>query len=236
MARAIDDPVATCTRVFSSQVFSAMTRRFAFSCRATRRSLALLPRISTSIWYSSAIRLSSSVAIGAGGDLARSNHCQPNPGARRQAVHRSCSITCRSVSQLTSPRRRTRAPRPNTISMTPSRSVRRGRPSSAAISTGIMAPLSTTAFGNSCRRHLNSWLLFTSWRRATTDIDAPGTSVSATICRFNASEYCRRFATPGCCLVSTKPLVDTCSDRSAIHRSLSQSALSGRRSSRSAYR
>ena len=28
--------------------------------------------------------------------------------------------------------------------------------------TGTMAPLSTTAFGNSCRRHRNSWLLFTS--------------------------------------------------------------------------
>src|SRR5580704_371886 len=41
--------------------------------------------------------------------------------------------------------------------------------------------------------------------------DAPGTCVSATIWRFNASEYCRRFAALGCCLVSTTPLVDTCS-------------------------
>ena len=55
---------------------------------------------------------------------------QPYPGARRQSVHRSSSITCRSVSELTSPRRRTRAPQPNAISMTPSRSGRRGRPSS----------------------------------------------------------------------------------------------------------
>ena len=42
-------------------------------------------------------------------------HCstrssQPHPGARRQRVHRSSSITCRSVSGLTSPRKRTRAP------------------------------------------------------------------------------------------------------------------------------
>jgi hypothetical protein len=37
------------------------------------------------------------------------------------------------------------------------------------------------------------------------------TCVSDTIWRFNASEYCRRFVRPGCCLVSTKPVVDTCS-------------------------
>jgi hypothetical protein len=41
---------------------------------------------------------------------------QPHPGARRQTVHRNSSITCRSVSELTSPRRRTRAPQPNAIS------------------------------------------------------------------------------------------------------------------------
>jgi len=38
-----------------------------------------------------------------------------------------------------------------------------------------------TAFGNRSRRHLNSWLLFTSWRRATIGTDDPGSSVSATI-------------------------------------------------------
>jgi hypothetical protein len=74
------------------------------------------------------------------------------------------------------------------------------------ISTGTIVPLSTTAFGNSCRRHLNSWLLFTSWRRATIDTEAPGACVSATICRFNASEYCRRFVALAR-LVSAKPLV-----------------------------
>ena len=137
------------------------------------------------------------------GDAGR----QPYPGARRQSVHRSSSITCRGVSELTSPRRRTRAPQPNTISIIPSRSVRCGRSLSGAISTGTIAPLSTAAFGNSCRRHRNSWLLFKSWRRATIDTDAPGTCVSATIWRFNASEYCRRFG----CLVSTKPVVDTSS-------------------------
>src|SRR5215472_993096 len=135
---------------------------------------------------------------------------QPYPGARWQRVHRSSSMTCRSVSELTSPRRRTRAPQPNTISMTPARSARRGRSPSGPISTGTIVPLSTTAFGNSCRRHLNSWLLFTSWRRATIDTEAPGACVSATIWRFNASEYCRRFVAPAC-LVSAKLLVDTCS-------------------------
>src|SRR5262249_11442224 len=76
---------------------------------------------------------------------------------------------------------------------------------------------------------------FTSWRRATIDTEAPGTCVSATIWRFDASEYCRRFVALDCCLMSTKPVVDTCSDRSAIHRSLRQSALSGRGSSPIAY-
>jgi hypothetical protein len=61
-----------------------------------------------------------------------------------------------------------------------------------------------------CRRHLNSRLLFTSWRRTMIDTDAPGACVSATIWRFNALEYWRRFVAPAC-LVSTKPLVDTCS-------------------------
>jgi hypothetical protein len=32
------------------------------------------------------------------------------------------------------------------------------------------------------------------------DTDAPGASVSATIWRFNASEYSRRFVGPGCCV------------------------------------
>jgi hypothetical protein len=40
-------------------------------------------------------------------------------------------------------------------------------------------------------------LLFTSWRRATIDTDAPGTSVSATIWRFSASDHRRRFVAPG---------------------------------------
>src|SRR6516165_5981588 len=115
--------------------------------------------------------------------------------------------------------------------MTPSRSVRRGRSPSAAISTGTMAPLSTADFGNSCRRHRNSWLLFTSWRRAMIDTETPGACVSATIWRFSASEYCRRSGR----LVSTTPLVDTCSACSAIRRSLRQSACSGRRCSPSAY-
>src|SRR6516225_7077161 len=49
MAWAIDEPLATCTRIFSSQVFSVATRGLVFSCRTTRRSLALLPRILASI-------------------------------------------------------------------------------------------------------------------------------------------------------------------------------------------
>src|SRR5665213_717642 len=42
-----------------------------------------------------------------------------------------------------------------------------------------------------CCRHEKSWLVLTSCRRATTDTDAPGTSVSATICRFCAFVHCR---------------------------------------------
>ena len=51
------------------------------------------------------------------------------------------------------------------------------------IPTGTMAPLATAALGNSSRRHLNSWLVLTLWRRATIDTDDPGSSVSATIWR-----------------------------------------------------
>jgi len=69
--------------------------------------------------------------------------------------------------------------------MTPLRSTRRRcRGRSATISTGTIVLASTTtgtAFGNSSRRHLNSWLVFTSCRRATIDTEAPGSSVSATI-------------------------------------------------------
>jgi hypothetical protein len=43
---------------------------------------------------------------------------QPHPAARRQRFDRSSSITCRSVWALTSPRRCTRAPQSNAISMT----------------------------------------------------------------------------------------------------------------------
>ena len=49
------------------------------------------------------------------------------------------------------------------------------------ISTGTITLLSIAVFGNNCRRHRNSWLLLTSWRRATIGTDAPGSSVSATI-------------------------------------------------------
>jgi hypothetical protein len=41
MACAIDEPLATCTRVCSSQVFSAAARGLVFSCRTSRRSLVL---------------------------------------------------------------------------------------------------------------------------------------------------------------------------------------------------
>ena len=70
---------------------------------------------------------------------------------------------------------------------------RDGRPSLGAISTGTIA-LSTAAFGNSCRRHRNSWLLFTSWRRATIDTEAPGAWVSATIRRFSAARSSGRLS------------------------------------------
>jgi hypothetical protein len=74
MAWAIDEPPATCARVFSSQALSASRSGLVFCCRAARRSSALLPRISASISYSSAIRFRASMAVGAGGDLAMSNH------------------------------------------------------------------------------------------------------------------------------------------------------------------
>ena len=65
---------------------------------------------------------------------------------------------------------------------------------------------------------------------------SPDTCISATIWRFSASEYCRRFAALGCCVVSTNLVVDTCSARSTVRRSSRQSPLSSRRSSPSVYR
>src|SRR5581483_9610264 len=86
----------------------------------------------------------------------------------------------------TSPRTRTLAPLPNAISINPLASTRRRRSrrsGTGTISTGTISPLSTSlcSFGNSSRRHRNSWFAFTSWRRATIETDAPGSSVSATI-------------------------------------------------------
>src|SRR5438477_9135183 len=108
----------------------------------------------------------------------------------------------------------TRAPPPNSISINPARSIRRrrgGGSGSGTISPGTIGPPSGSArgsFGSSSRRHLNSWLVFTSCRRATIDTDEPASSVSATICRLSSSGQSRRLAGRDC-LVSTKPLVDT---------------------------
>src|SRR5216683_120947 len=120
--------------------------------------------------------------------LAHVRHArrQPYPGAGGQTDHRSSSITRRSVAGATSPRIHTRAPLPNSISIKPARSTRRRRRArSGTISTGtIVPPPSVTAggsFGSVSRRHLNSWLAFTSCRRATIDTDDPASSVSATI-------------------------------------------------------
>ncbi len=57
-------------------------------------------------------------------------------------------------------------------------------------------------------RHANTWLLFTSYCRTTTDTEAPGISDAATISRFSASgqDRCRRLTLK---LVSMIEVVDT---------------------------
>ncbi len=57
-------------------------------------------------------------------------------------------------------------------------------------------------------RQLNTWLAFTSYCRATTDTDAPGTNDAATISRFSASGHdrCRRLSRK---LVPIIDVVDT---------------------------
>src|SRR5262249_11474825 len=83
-------------------------------------------------------------------------------------------------------------------------------PTDGAISTGSIA-LSAAggAPGAISRRHLNSWLALASCRRATIETDAPGSSVSPTIRRFNTSGHCRRRPVLRRRLVSTKPIADT---------------------------
>jgi hypothetical protein len=72
----------------------------------------------------------------------------------------------------------------------------------ASLSTAANTPIGTNSQAvtgkparspaASSRRHLNTWLAFTSCRRATTDTEATGTSVSATIRRFSATGHDRR--------------------------------------------
>src|SRR5262249_9409720 len=67
----------------------------------------------------------------------------------------------------------------------------------------------SAATASYCRRHLKTWLALTSCRRATIDTDAPGSRVSATICRFTASGQRLRRPAVTSSLVSTKEQVDT---------------------------
>ncbi len=79
-----------------------------------------------------------------------------------------------------------------------------------ALSTSANTPIGTNSqaasvkaarspVANACR-HLNSWLAFRSCRSKTTDTEAPGTNVSATIPRFSPFGHdrrrCRRSPTP----------------------------------------
>ena len=96
---------------------------------------------------------------------------------------------------------------------------------SDTISTGSMGTRSPAGdcSGVTSRRHLNSWLALTSCRRATIETDEPGSSVSATIRRFNASGQSRRLRRR---LVSTNPEVDTSVDAASMphHRAKQQSS------------
>jgi hypothetical protein len=83
MAWAIDDPRGSCGSVFSSQVFRVSMSGLDFCCRTARRMSASSPRISASIWQSSAIRLRASLAIGAGGDLG---DLEPLPSPMRPTL------------------------------------------------------------------------------------------------------------------------------------------------------
>ena len=63
----------------------------------------------------------------------------------------------------------------------------------SSLSTSANTPTTRSSTASS-RRHLNTQLAFTSYCRATTDTDAPATSVSATIRRFPAKGHnCRAF-------------------------------------------
>jgi hypothetical protein len=142
---------------------------------------------------------------------------QPYPRARRQPDHRSNSITCRSVSGETSPRTHDRAPHAKAISIAPLRRTRSERRASLGSDdldgSMVTLPMLAASAGNSSaaisRRHLKTSLAVTSWRRAMIETDAPGSSVSATIRRFNASGHSRRFSLPEPRLAPANAEMDT---------------------------
>jgi hypothetical protein len=86
----------------------------------------------------------------------------PDPDRGLAGVERSRKLSIGRTRVIGVVSRR-RDPRPtakrdldDALAIRPPRRPPSGRPPSGAISTGIIAPLSTIAFGNSCRRHLNS--------------------------------------------------------------------------------
>jgi len=168
-------------------------------------------------------------------------HCQPDPRAppaspSSQQLHHLPQCLRRNLAADAQPRTATELDLNKPCSFDPSarRSALRRR-HDLDRHHRVALRLPGGAFGSISRRHLNSWFVFRSCRRATIETDEPGSSVSATTWRLNASGQFRRFPTRGVRLVSTNPLVDTSFAAARMRQSWRQLTPRGRRSSPSAY-
>ena len=87
----------------------------------------------------------------------------------------------------------------------------------AGTNTGTNAGVATSAAARKRRRQAKTWLALTSYCRATTETDAPGRDVAATISRFSASGQ-RLFRRRSALFVSTSDIVLQDRARRAVSR------------------
>src|SRR4029078_2233837 len=136
---------------------------------------------------------------------------EPYAHARRNRDHRflRTSSTRFSVRPSKLDPTRTRQS-PTSISMVSETAGAGFSSGSGVIVTGTNAGVATSVAARKRRRQAKTWLALTSYCRATTETDAPGPDVAATISRFSVSGQ-RLFRRRSSSLVSTSDIVGTSS-------------------------